>query len=352
MASMLDNLFGSSSGDASNNNNNTTDNNNLSVESAQRNKSRYASCNDWLADISSRQQSNVTPEIRQRIQEKARRQKVRARKKKRAKVYQRAAECNKRAWHQGNLRVMNSAPQFYESSAASSRMQMRSIQGLYRRNEVSYEDDAAASEEEEELECMVSRLEVAQLEDNADHTANVDENSMRQILNQLRKEPKDEKEITAKFGLYEDYLATVEDSRNATHNFWKECKPDFEAVDNSEHVIKTIEKEIKAIDAEDNLSIIWSETRWFVYDMTKKADQNNDKLKACLHNLEIKLDLLDKEDECPFCLEAGNESVTLGCCHKACKECWTHWQQIKGSNAFCPLCRQGDFLENMAEAQN
>jgi hypothetical protein len=46
--------------------------------------------------------------------------------------------------------------------------------------------------------------------------------------------------------------------------------------------------------------------------MTVKADQNNEKLKACLHNLEIKLELLDKDDECPFCLEAGRNSVTLG----------------------------------------
>jgi hypothetical protein len=65
-------------------------------------------------------------------------------------------------------------------------------------------------------------------------------------------------EVKAKFGLFEDYLATVEDSRNATHNFWKECRPDFEAVDNSQHVIKTIEKEIKAIDGEDNLGIMWN----------------------------------------------------------------------------------------------
>jgi len=295
-----------------------------------------------------RQASNVTPEIRSRMQEKARRQKTRARKKKRAKLYQKNCELSRRAWHQGNARVMMSAPSHYESSANLSRNQMRSIQSVFKRRVVSYDDDAAMDAEEEELETLVSNLEVAQLTDN---TVQVEDGNMTAILNQLKTEPKVESEVAAKFGLYEDYLATVEDSRKATYDFWKDCKPDFEAVNNSEHIVKSIEKEIKNIDKEDNLSIMWNERRWFVYDMTVKADKNNEVLKQCLHSLEIRLDLLDKEDECPFCLEAGRESVTLGCCHKACVECWTHWQELKGSAAFCPLCRQGDFLENVAEAE-
>jgi len=337
MASMLNSIFGDPNEPAASNNNLVAPQNN-----------RYGSSHQWLADISSRQQSYVTPEIRNRIQEKGRRQKVRARKKKRAKVYQKAAEVNSRAWVQGNRRVLSSAPQFVEESAQLSRNQMKSIQSVYRCRNVAYEDDAF-EEEEERLETLVTSMEVAQLTDDVE----VEEGEMVRILNQLKREPKVESEVKAKFGLFEDYLATVEDSRNATHDFWKECKPDFEAaVDNSEHVIEHIEKQIKNIDSEDNLGIVWNAHRWFVYDMTVKADQNNQKLKACLHDLEIKLELLDKDDECPFCLEAGRNSVTLGCCHKACEECWTHWQELKGANAFCPLCRQEDFLENMAEAGN
>lgn len=336
---MLESIFGSA-------NEAPAASNLLAPEIAPEN-TRFASSNLWLADISSRQQTYVTPEIRNRIQAKGRRQKVRARKKKRAKLYQKTAEISRRAWHQGNQRVMCSAPQFVEESASSSRNQMKSIQSVYQHRSVAYEDDAF-EEEEEQLENLVANLEIAQLADDIQ----VDESDINQILNQLKREPTVDSEVKAKFGLFEDYLATVEDSRNATHNFWKECRPDFEAVDNSQHVIKTIEKEIKAIDGEDNLGIMWNPHRWFVYDMTVKADQNNEKLKACLHNLEIKLELLDKDDECPFCLEAGRNSVTLGCCHKACEECWTHWQELKGTNAFCPLCRQEDFLENMAEAGN
>lgn len=313
-------------------------------------QSRYVSSSQWLSDISTRQQEFVTPEMRNKIAEKGQRQKVRARKKKRAKLYQKTAVLNKRAWGQGNRKMMLSAPANYNSSTMESRNQMRSIQSVYQsRNEaVSYEDDAF-DEEEEQLETMVNNLEIAQL---ADDVQVDDENSMTQILNQLRREPTNEQEIATKFQLYETFLGTVEDSRKATYDFWKECKPDFDAVENSQHIIQSIEKGIKDIDSGDNLGIVFDRGNWFVYDMTVKADSNNEKLKACIHDLEIKLDLLDKDDECPFCLEKGQESVTLGCCHKACVDCWTHWQELKGQNAFCPLCRQEDFLENMAEAQN
>jgi len=324
----------------------SNNNNNQQLEVPDR-QSRYASSSQWLQEISTRQQSFVTPEIREKIAEKARRQKVRARKKKRAKVYQRAAVLNKRAWGQGNRKMMLSAPSLYEESAKESRSQMQSIQQLYQSRNTTFEDDAF-DEEEERLETMVENMEVAQLADNVQVD---DENSMNQILNQLRIEPTNEQEVATKFGLYEDFLGTVEDSRKATHDFWKECKPDFEAVENSAHIIQSIEKGISDIDSGDNLGIVFGRN-WFVYDMTVKADSNNEKLKACLHDLEIKLELLDKDDECPFCLEKGEESVTLGCCHKACAECWKHWQELKGQNAFCPLCRQEDFLENMADAHN
>ena len=49
--------------------------------------------------------------------------------------------------------------------------------------------------------------------------------------------------------------------------------------------------------------------------MTQQADKNNTKLKDLLHNIEIKLELLNKEDDdCPFCLEplAESDHVTLG----------------------------------------
>lgn len=283
------------------------------------------------------------------MQEKARRQKVRGRKKKRAKVYQKAAICSKRAWAQGNAKMLRSAPSHYAESTTSSRNQMRSLQQeVYTvARPVSYEDDEACDEEEERLDMIVSNLEVAQLTDDVQ----VSEEGMDAILNQLRKEPTNDAEMATKFGLYEDFLKTVEDSRNATHTFWADCKSDFEAVEGAQHAVVAVEKSIKDIDNQDNMGIDFNGRNWFVYDMTRKADSNNEKLKKCLHSIEIKLELLDKDDDCPFCLESGRDSVTLGCCHKACKECWKHWQELKGQNAFCPLCRQEDFLGDMASPE-
>jgi len=321
----------------------------LVIPEERRNRT-YGNSRDWLQEISSRQQSFVTPEIRQRQQEKGRRQKVRGRKKKRAQVYQRAAICSKRAWAQGNQKMLRSAPSRYAESATSSRNQMRSLQEeVYSsaRQQVSYEDDEACEEEETRLDMMVANLECEQLNDDVQ----VSDQGMDAILNQLRREPNNDAEIEIKFGLYEDFLKTVEDSRKATHNFWADCKEDFEAVEGAQHAVRAIQKSLKDIDHADNMGIDFNGRNWFVYDMTRKADSNNEKLKKCLHSIEIKLELLDKDDDCPFCLEAGRDSVTLGCCHKACKECWKHWQELKGKNAFCPLCRQEDFLGDMAEAE-
>mmetsp|Transcript_14319 Transcript_14319/g.27225 ORF Transcript_14319/g.27225 Transcript_14319/m.27225 type:complete len:438 (-) Transcript_14319:97-1410(-) len=39
---------------------------------------------------------------------------------------------------------------------------------------------------------------------------------------------------------------------------------------------------------------------------------------------------------------------TLGCCHKVCKECWDNYAQMN-AKAKCPLCRDQDFLQDMAQ---
>jgi len=88
------------------------------------------------------------------------------------------------------------------------------------------------------------------------------------------------------------------------------------------------------------------------YDMMVKADSNNNKLEEVLKVIQRKLDMLGANDDCPFCLESpGNDNpfVTLACCHKACEECWTNWQEIKGHAAFCPLCREEDYLVGLAD---
>jgi len=39
----------------------------------------------------------------------------------------------------------------------------------------------------------------------------------------------------------------------------------------------------------------------------------------------------------------------LGCCHAMCQPCWDHWKALKGAQAFCPVCRQQDFIVSVVE---
>jgi len=327
----------------SNSNGKQNQNNQLSLDSMDidNNNSRWDSSKAWVLDLKTRQSKNMTPEIQARIKKKARRQKRIGKKCKRAKVYQKAAFLSKNAWAQGNIRSVNSAPMEMLQAADVSRQQMRSIQSVYRNNEA-WNDDA----DDEGANALENDLAI--LENVQDHDKiQVDDKSMAAVLNQLKKEPKEEKLVKAKFELYEDFLKTVEDSRKATYDFWKDCKTDFD--EHSGNVVKQVENELGKVDDHENLGIIFHEHRWFVYDMMVKADSNNDKLKDVLKSIERKLELLQKDDECPFCLEEGKKSVTLGCCHKACEECWTHWQELQGARAFCPLCRQEDFLTEVMD---
>jgi len=315
---------------------------------------KYHSSREWLQSCKQIQQAKMTPELKARLQKQAKRQRKIGKKCKRAKVYQKANEMSRKAWAQGNLRLQSAPPprahyseQLYHSKA---NMQLKSIQEVYH-NAAAWENDN--DEEEDALENQLALIESEQTNDVAENAlldidAN-DDKSIHAILQQLAVEPKSDKECGIKFKLYSDLLETVEASRKATNDFWKDCKEDF--AKHQGNVVAQVEKDIKDIDSEDNLGIAFDGRRWYVYDMTLKADQNNSMIKGVLKKIETKLELLNNnDDDCPFCLdplaEIG-EHVVLGCCHKACKQCWENWQEIKGRNAFCPLCRQDDFLQDI-----
>jgi len=312
---------------------------------------RYNSSRDWLSSCKSVQQAKMTPEMKARLQRQAKRQRKIGKKCKRAKVYQRANDISRNAWAQGNARLMSApAPAIASNDYYSkSNAQMKSVQAVYRNFDAWNNDD---DEEEDAMEHQLALLEEEQVVDASNNLAldigANNANSIHAILNQLRIEPTDNAEIERKFGLYTDLLETVETSRKALEDFWLDCKEDFSNAQGN--VVSQVERDIKNIDSEDNLGIADHGHRWFVYDMTMKADQNNTMIKGVLKTIETKLELLNNnDDDCPFCLEplAETDPIVLGCCHKACKECWEHWQELKGRNAFCPLCRQDDFLQDI-----
>lgn len=326
----------------------------LSAPGLRSKSKRYASSRDWLSSCRSIQQERMTPEMKARLQRQAKRQRNIGKKCKRARVYAKANDISRKAWAQGNMRLMSApAPQVDSSRSeyyGKASRQMRSIQAVYHNASAWSADN---DEEEDALEEQLDMIDAEQLVDGTDNAnlsiAANDDMTIHQILRQLMHEPTDDEEIGRKFELYTSLLETVEASRKATNDFWADCKEDFEAAQGN--VVAQVERDIKNIDSEDNLGIADHGHRWFVYDMTAKADQNNTMIKGVLKKIETKLELLNKnDDDCPFCLEPLAEigdPVVLGCCHKACKECWENWQEIKGRNAFCPLCRQDDFLADI-----
>lgn len=167
------------------------------------------------------------------------------------------------------------------------------------------------------------------------------------LLKQLEVEPTDDVELTAKFALFESILQTVTVIRDQTLEFWNENNDLFEG-----GMRMAAQREVDKMDAEDCLGIVDDPRRWFVYGMTKKANDNSVKIAEILSLLRSRLEQINTLDvgECPFCLDDmgplkdQNMTTVLSCCHRVCKPCWEQWQQVKGPHAFCPLCRSDEFV--------
>eukprot|EP01006_Ploeotia_vitrea_P041312 TRINITY_DN66502_c6_g4_i1.p1 TRINITY_DN66502_c6_g4~~TRINITY_DN66502_c6_g4_i1.p1 ORF type:complete len:312 (-),score=61.94 TRINITY_DN66502_c6_g4_i1:568-1503(-) len=169
------------------------------------------------------------------------------------------------------------------------------------------------------------------------------------LLAEVQKEPPTEEETQAKFTLYENYAQKVETIRKDMFDFWNENQVSFPDAPR-----KSVESIIQGIDQTDRMAIYDQSRYWFVYDMMKKADENHNHIESILKEIQRKLDFLAKSEqcECPICLEKFEEEgdrapITLGCCHQVCGECWDHWRGIRGGAAFCPMCRNSDFVTEL-----
>jgi hypothetical protein len=174
--------------------------------------------------------------------------------------------------------------------------------------------------------------------------------TVQNLLQQLRKEPANESECTAKFLLYEGYASEVEEMRNTLFKFYQESRPTVPAA-----VVADMDKQVKNIDTVEAMGIPDDAREWFVYHMMRQAERNNLRMAKILDGFEKKLEFLASNDqnECPVCLErfedgGAHAAETLGCCHKVCKECWTNWSTVMSGRPFCPLCRHEEFLGAIA----
>lgn len=171
------------------------------------------------------------------------------------------------------------------------------------------------------------------------------------VLRELREEPADEAECTAKFGIFEGYLSTVEKVRGDTYKFWEDAKAEF-----GQGARVTVEAGLKKLDSHESMGLsddAFGDASgvWFVQPMARQASRNNAALTATLASLRTKLELLNRDCDCPICLEpidsqSPSPAMALPCCHRVCQPCWQGWMQARGvHNVFCPLCRHADFLE-------
>ena len=163
---------------------------------------------------------------------------------------------------------------------------------------------------------------------------------------------------------------------------------------------QAVQRQVNDIDRNENLSINFDAREWFVCTMTKQANSNQKLIQSVLRSIETKLELLSSDGacmsgvvcwircqmllegvaksrviprmsdaaviltithdaekiclcttaECPICLEPieAADVTVLGCCHRVCSECWTHWKSMRGGQAFCPLCRYSDFISEIS----
>jgi len=222
----------------------------------------------------------------------------------------------------------------------------------------------------------------AAVDEAVDAVLDVGADEMSVLLGQLRVEPDSDKERASKFELYEQFADTVSTGRRALHAFWSACKPEFTGA--GAGACAAVERSLAQLDRAQHCTVHFNEHRWFVHDMLAKADENNRRVESLLQGIKTKLELLAQQDECPICLEplispacatsagamsvgggtgaagsgverertAERKVVVLGCCHKVCEPCWRHWQQLKGQRAFCPLCRNDEFLGNVVEGHD
>lgn len=178
-----------------------------------------------------------------------------------------------------------------------------------------------------------------------------DSGTVQTLLQQLKTEPKDEAEMSAKFLLYSNYGEEVEEMRNSLFKFYEESRPTVPGA-----VATDMDKQVKGIDSTEAMGIPDDAREWIVYHMMRQAERNNLHMASILDGFEKKLQFLASNDqtECPVCLECFAESgthasETLGCCHKVCKDCWTNWSAVMHGRPFCPLCRNDEFLGAIAE---
>lgn len=155
------------------------------------------------------------------------------------------------------------------------------------------EFDEAEEFELQALEQQVGAVRPVSLDINSPDLSEVQQaeaNSVDSLLVQLVKEPTDDDELAAKFLLFENFMETVSTIRETTLQFWAD---NMEQFDGASRTVQ--QKLINRIDSAENSAIPEDASKWFVYFMTKKANQNSKSISDILFLIKGKLSLLTQD---------------------------------------------------------
>lgn len=179
------------------------------------------------------------------------------------------------------------------------------------------------------------------------------------LLEQLRVEPTNDAELSAKFQLYETFASSVTDLRGSLEETAQRAATLLPPAP-----LAAVRSELKSLDraalngVEDPHPHARSNV-WIVHGMVRVGADNLTLMQKMSKSWSVKMDLCaqNAQTACPVCLDDFSEELekeVLGCCHAVCKECWATWSELQkkaGLLVFCPLCKQEHFANRLIEVR-
>lgn len=290
----------------------------------------------WKKQVQERHQqqcASMSGEDRERFMNERRRREAARKMASKAKCMSRGAEMSTMAFNCGQ----RGGDYQTRRGEASVSLQSR-IQDVHTR--VLHEEDAEQAQET--LDVLQREIATLNVESGAGEVLDTEQDA-KAVLETFRVEPKDDATTAEKCKVFESYFATIEKLRTDIESFWVESKDIFEGRSKQE-----CERLMKnTLDSEQAMGVHDRTDVWIMWLMLRQCQRNEVSMRGLLKTLESRLQILGAQDECPVCLDAledADEVTTLACCHKVCTGCYKYWTQMQPT-AFCPVCRQHDFLD-------
>eukprot|EP01062_Namystynia_karyoxenos_P017424 TRINITY_DN16410_c0_g1_i1.p1 TRINITY_DN16410_c0_g1~~TRINITY_DN16410_c0_g1_i1.p1 ORF type:complete len:259 (+),score=82.98 TRINITY_DN16410_c0_g1_i1:94-870(+) len=207
---------------------------------------------EWLQYVYEQQYSRMTPELRERLQQKAEQKRQQVQMSKQCYDMRKRAAKTSAPMKKAMAAMSTPAPPGAPASAAYASA-VTGAQQAWRSAEC---DDCDAGEYGLVALPAGRQLSAAALEQAEDEAMQHEESAagaqeFAQLLESFRAEPGSDEETEAKFKLYETYLGTVERLRNDTLKLWGEARGQFP----EGSARAAAERQVQAIDSAENTGL-------------------------------------------------------------------------------------------------